>query len=137
MTRRSLLAALLLGASCRVERTPFDPFPDMVAAVWRRTAMRDVPVSEAPDPVPRSSVLRLRTAEYQGPGQLEARAYELTSSAVALDLVQRWRPSSDTVFFNPGRFLVVIKWQQADRKALQDFVREMWRRLSPGSSPSR
>ena len=34
-----------------------------------------------------------------------------------LDLVQHWRPSADTVFFNPGRYFVVIKWQQAERKA--------------------
>ena len=55
--------------------------------------------------------------------------YELTSSAVGLDMVQRWRPSADTVFVNPGRFLVVVKWQQADRQPLQDFVREMEKRL--------
>ena len=69
--------------------------------------------------------------------KLEARAYELTSSAVGLDLVQRWRPSADTVFFNPGRYFVVVKWQQADRKALQDFVREMEKRLGSGSKKGR
>ena len=133
MTRRSSIwAALSLGA-CRRSAPPFDPFPDTVAGVWRRTALRDLPASEAPDPVPRTSVMQLRTAVYQGPGQLEARAYELSSSAVGLDLVQRWRPSADTVFFNPGRYFVVIKWRQADRKALQDFVREIERRLGPGA----
>lgn len=129
MTRRSSIFAALVLAACRDSAPLFDPFPDTVAGVWRRTALRDLPVSEAPDPVPRTSVRRLRTAVYEGPGHLEARAYELSSFAVGLDLVQRWRPSADTVFFNPGRCFVVIKWQHADRQALQDFVREMEKRL--------
>ena len=130
MTRRCAILAALALAACSRSAAPYDPFPETVAGVWRRTEVRDVPVSEAPDPVPRMSVIRLRVAVYEGPGRLEARAYELTSSGVGLDLVQRWRPSADTVFFNPGRSLVVVKWQQADRKALQDFVREIERRLS-------
>ena len=55
--------------------------------------------------------------------------YELSSPGVGLDLVQRWRPSADTVFFYRGRYFVVVKWQQADRKALQEFVRELEKRL--------
>jgi len=45
-------------------------------------------------------------------------------------MAQRWRPSADTVFFNEGRYFVVVKWQQADRKALHDFVRELVERAS-------
>ncbi|HEY2012540.1 MAG TPA: hypothetical protein VGH38_03515, partial [Bryobacteraceae bacterium] len=99
MTRRHWMWTALALAACR-ERAPLpNPFPDTVANVWHRTALQDVPVSEAPDPVPRTSVRHLRTAVYEGPGRLEVRAYELSSSAVGLDLVQRWRPSADTVFF--------------------------------------
>lgn len=128
-----MFAALALAA-CR-ERPPLpNPFPETVAAVWHRTTLQDVPVSESPDPVPRNAVRHLRTAAYEGPGKLEVRAYELTSSAVGLDLVQRWRPSADTVFFNPGPYFVVIKWQQADRKALQDFVREIETRMGAGAN---
>ena len=47
-----------------------------------------------------------------------------------MDLAQRWRPSADTVFFYRGRYFVVVKWQQADRKALQEFVRELEKRLA-------
>ena len=50
------------------------------------------------------------------------RVYQLTSSAAALDVVQRWRPAPDTVFFYSDRFFVLIQWQTADRKALQEFV---------------
>ena len=98
-------------------------------AGWRRTAWKDTPVSEAPDPVPRSGVERLQVAAYQGRGTLEARVYELISPAVGLGLAQRWRPSADTVFFYRGRFFVVVKWQQAERKSLQEFVWELEKRL--------
>jgi len=84
---------------------------------------------ESPDPVPRTSIDRIRTATYQGPGKLEARVYQLSSPAVGLDLAQRWHPSADTVFFNHGRYFVVVKWQGAERKALQGFVRELEARL--------
>ena len=129
MTRRNCIwLALALGA-CR-QRTPLPSLlPETVANVWRRTSLRELSVSDAPDPVPRSSIRRLEIAGYEGPGKLEARVYEMSSQGVAFDLVQRWRPSADTVFFNQGEFLVVVKWEQADRQALRDFVRELESRL--------
>src|SRR5262249_49044733 len=139
MTRRRLLRSMpwttiALGA-CRRAPQPFDPFPETVAGVWRRTSIADPPVSESPDPVPQRNVTRVRTAIYEGPGKLEAHAYALTSAAVGLARVHRGRPTADTVFFNPGDSFVVIKWQQADRKALQDFVREIEKRLGPPTQP--
>ena len=131
MSRRNWMwLALALGACRGNAPLPADFFPETVAHVWRRAAVRNLPVSEAPDPVPRLSVKRLQVAAYEGPGKLEARVYELSSFEVGLDLVQRWRPSADTVFFNQGRYFVVVKWQQADRKALQEFVRELEKRLA-------
>jgi hypothetical protein len=130
MSRRNWMwLALALGACRSNAPLPADLLPETVAHVWRRAATRNLPVSEAPDPVPRLSVKRLQVAAYEGPGKLEARVYELSSFEVGLDLVQRWRPSADTVFFNRGRYFVVVKWQQADRKALQEFVRQLEQRL--------
>jgi hypothetical protein len=129
---RACLTAAALGlflCACRKAEPPFEAFPEAVADVWHRTSLRDVSPSEAPDPVSRTSIDRLQVAGYSGPGTLEARAYEVTSSGVALDLVQRWRPSADTVFFYRGRWFVVVKWQHADRKALQAFIREIEKRL--------
>jgi hypothetical protein len=121
------LAVVLCG--CRGEAPLPDLFPPSVAGVWHRTALASPPLSSAPDPVPRTAVNRLQTATYEGPGKLEARAYELDSPAVALDLAQRWRPSADTVFFYRDRFFVVVKWDQAERKSLEAFVRELEARL--------
>jgi hypothetical protein len=123
-----MMLAILSSACGRVEPMP-DLFPQVVAGVWHRTALRDLPASESPDPVSRTSIDRIQTAAYQGPGKLDARVYQLTSSAVGLDVAQRWHPSADTVFFNQGRYFVVVKWHDAERQALQAFVRELERRL--------
>lgn len=70
------------------------------------------------------------TASYEGPGKLEARMYALPTPAMALDVVQRWTPAPDTVFFYSDRFFVVVRWEAADRKALQAFVSELQKRMS-------
>jgi len=98
---------------------------------------REVPVSEAPDPVPRNEIERLEEGLYEGPGKVDARVYALSSDTVGLELSQRWRPSADTVFFNRGHFFVVVKWQTADRQALESFIRELESRLGPPDAPRR
>ena len=123
--RLTILLAVGLAACSGTAPLPAGLFPESAAGGWRRTSLRDLPVSEAPDPVPRTSVDRLSVASYEGPGKLEARVYALSSPAVGVDLAQRWRPSADTVFFYRGRYFVVVKWQQADRKALEEFVRQL------------
>jgi hypothetical protein len=129
MMRWTWLALALVCAACRRSAPPLDLFPPTVAGVWQRTALRDTPVSESPDPVPRTAVTNLRTASYEGPGKLEAREYDLDSETVGATLAQRWQPSADTIFFNRGRYFIVVKWQSADRKALQQFVQELQKRL--------
>jgi hypothetical protein len=41
------------------------------------------------------------------------------------------------VFFNRGHFFVVVKWQAAERGALETFIRELQARLGPPDSPRR
>jgi len=134
MTRRlwiTLAAALAAAlAACREKATlPLDLFPQTVNSVWSRIELRDLPVDESPDPVPRNSVVQLRAAAYKGPGELQARVYLLDSADVGVTLGTRWRPSADTVFFNHGPYFVVIKWQSPDRRAVQEFVAELQKKL--------
>lgn len=124
-----LMAAL---AACRpAAPLPAELFPRDADGGWTRTSFQELPVSDAPDPVPRTSVERFALATYKGPGKLEARVYQLSSPAVGVELAQRWRPSADTVFFYRSRYFVVVKWESADRKALEKFVQELERRLAP------
>jgi hypothetical protein len=135
MTRRHALplAALFAVGGCRTQ-PPLAPglLPE-ASGPWHRTSQSDPPVSEAPDAVPRASVARFRRASYEGAGGLEARVYLLESQALALDLVQRWRPAPDTVFFYAGRFFAVVQWREADRGALRTFVQDLERRLRAAS----
>jgi hypothetical protein len=129
MARREFLWLLVLLTAChRAEPMP-DLLVETVASVWHRTALERPSVSDAPDPVPRSAVEQFQRATYEGPGKIDARVYALDSPAVALDLVQRWRPSADTVFFYRGRYFVVLKWQDADRKAVNAFAADLEKRL--------
>jgi hypothetical protein len=110
MTRlRFAMAAIIAAAGCGAP-----PMPDIFAqtlAGWRRVATIDTKGAEP-----------LRVAAYEGPGKLEARLYQLATPELALDRAQKWKPAPDTVFFYRDRYFVVIKWQTADRQALQAFV---------------
>jgi hypothetical protein len=138
MRRRQWLGLILALGACRQAHPPADLFAGMVAGGWHRTGLTNSPASESPDPVPRSAIEWMQIATYEGPGsaaepgapgKLEARAYALDSPAVASELAQRWRPSADTVFFYRDRYFVVVKWQAANRQALEAFVRDIETRL--------
>jgi hypothetical protein len=100
-------------------------------AGWHRTGVQDLPATQPPDAIPVKLIQQIRTATYEGPGKLEARAYALSSSAVALDLVQRWEARPDTVFFYSDRFLVVVHWQTAEKKAMQPFLFALEKAFAP------
>ena len=123
MRRPQFLLACALGlAACRHSDAPMPDVFDETIGAWHRTSIGELPPSAASGFLSATSVERIRTASYEGPGKLDVRVYQMTSSAAALDVVQRWRPAADTVFFYSDRFFVLIQWQTAERKALQEFV---------------
>ena len=106
------------------------PIPDVFAetmAGWHRVGGVSSVRDEAS---PVNNAEAIRSAIYEGTGKLEARIYALPTSAMALDVVQRWTPAADTVFFYSDRFFVVVRWEAADRKALQAFVSELEKKMS-------
>jgi len=131
MRSRSLLACALAFGACRRAPAPMPyVFPEVVGQ-WHRTSVRELPApAERSGPVPPADIVRIRAASYEGPGKLDARVYQLTSPAVALDVAQRWRPAPDTVFFYQDRFFVLVQWQTADRKALHEFVAALEKKFS-------
>jgi hypothetical protein len=88
-----------------------DIFTEVVGA-WHRTSAGELPPALEPDSVPRAAVERIRAASYEGPGRLDARLYQLTSPAVALDVVQT-----------------------ADRQALREFVGALEKKFPAQSEP--
>ena len=94
-----------------------------------------IPVLNLPRPVPpererqpQDSIPQTRPERERM--KLQARAYELTGPAAGLDIAQRWRPAADTVFFWKQHWFVVIRWQEADRRALQEFTSALEKRLN-------
>jgi len=144
-------ACCALAACHNAVQLPANLFPATAAGGWRLVVARegislidDVAAAlaacfsmAAPDPVPRNEIERLEEGLYEGPGKVDARVYALGSPTVGLELSQRWRPSSDTVFFNRGNFFVVVKWQAAERGALETFIRQLEGRLEPPDAAPR
>ena len=125
-----MLTPLALGACEKKIELPPDLFPQNVGGRWNLAEARDLGPSDSPDPVPRNSIEHIRAATYKaGDAEIQARVYLLSSAEVGAALATRWRPSADTVFFDHGPYFVVVKWQAADRKALQEFVADLQRRL--------
>src|SRR5215213_8337121 len=129
MTRRAAAALLLSFAGCSKRRPEIEVFPESIAG-WKRTSLREIPVAQSPDPVPQSGVRRVQAAGYEAAGKLDVRAYELTRQELGLDIAQRWRPTADTVFFWAQTYFVVVSWENAERKSLQEFTRALEKRLN-------
>ena len=63
MTRRFWITLSTGLAACGEKAAmPPDLFPQTVKGVWNRIELRDLPVDESPDPVPRNSVEQIRAA---------------------------------------------------------------------------
>jgi len=80
-------------------------------------------------PPPKPGVLRTFEAAYEGAGKLTVDLYETKVSGTAFEMTQHRRASADTVFFDQGRYFVVVKWEQADRQALTAFVHALQKEL--------
>jgi len=129
VTRRTLLAATIATAACK-QAPPRGLLPEILGQ-WRRTRLQELKSFTTAGVIPPASIRRLQTATYEGPGRLDVSLYTLASSASALDAVQRWPPAAETVFFYRDEFFVVIQYHQADRKAVNEFVRDLDRQFTP------
>ena len=123
MTRRGWL--LLAGAGAMACRRPTPPDISALLAPevagWRRASLQPI----GANPVP--GARRALEAQYRtsAPGSLVVDAYEMTSSATALDAVQRFRATGDRVAFYRDNIYFVVRLGGADRKAAHDFIRAL------------
>ena len=99
MTRRHCIWILIGLAGCRRSEAPLTVLPESLAEGWTRVALEERPPESAPSMVTRPGLRRIWDARYEGPGKMEVRIYEMASPALSVDLVQRWPPAADTVFF--------------------------------------
>lgn len=122
MRRLSILPLLLLTACGHPSRDAGSLLPETAGGVWQRKSLHDIPP-------PKAAILRAFEASYEGGGRLTVDLYEAKVSGTAFEMSQHWRSSPDAVCFDQGRFFAVVKWEQADRGALQSFIRDLEKNL--------
>ncbi len=133
LNRRAwLLAAIATGACTPSKKAPATALPERVGA-WTRSDHSRPPSGEAPAAIARFAVAAIEKATYSGPGgeTLHAEAYHVASEAAGLELEQTWRPEPNAVGFHVGTFFVIMRYDKADRSALNSFVRELQAFLMP------
>jgi len=124
MTRRYWIVLALVWSACsQSPRSAETLLPASIGGVWQRKSLRDIPP-------PKPTILRAFEAGYEGAGKLTVDLYEAKVSGTAFEMTQHWRESPNTVFFDKGRYFVVVKWEQADRQALTAFVRALQKELA-------
>jgi hypothetical protein len=128
MTRRVVLFVFVFASACR-SAMPAKSGLDETIAGWRRTSLVDL--SESPDKVPATAIRHAWRASYEGSETVDVRVYQVVAPELGLDLVQKVRPPVDTAYFYFGHaYFVAVSWRDADRAAVQGFVRELEKRLS-------
>jgi hypothetical protein len=117
-----ILPALVLSACSQPARSAASLLPASVGGIWHRKSLRDITP-------PRPGIVRAFEAVYEGGGKVTVDLYETKVSGTAFEMTQHWRATADTVFFDKGRYFVLVKWEQADRPALTLFVRGIQQEL--------
>lgn len=122
MKRRLWIVTALAWCGCgRPPRSPESLLPGNLAG-WTRQALSPVPPSQA-------VVVRAFVAAYQGGGKISVELYEAKSSASAFEMTQHWREAANSVAFDKGVYFAVVRWEQADRRALGAFLRALQQNL--------
>jgi hypothetical protein len=125
----SLLSAFILLASCWVDscganHTARPDLPESVSPGWRLSSLDR---TAAPGGIPLEGTPECWKAEYAGQGSAQASAQVWVcgykASAGALDAVQRARAEAQTVKFQQGAYLVLVKWNNVSKASLTALVR--------------
>jgi hypothetical protein len=113
MPRLSLVLMAILLAACSAAKPPV--LPETAAGGWHLKETKHE----------QSKTIGI----YDGPGTVRVEMEDLGSQAVAFERAQRTRAQPDMIFFDKGNYFVTVHWENADREALKQFVRDLEKRL--------
>lgn len=124
---RGWWCVVLIMAGCGGSATKEPVLPANVAPSWTRSAVRPMEALQFPALVQSAGIKQGWQTEYRAADGAVARVdvYALRSSAVGLDLVQKWRPERDNAQFYTEHFLLNVAWQQAQHDELAALVRSL------------
>jgi len=110
MPRLLLLLVLILLEACSSGSKPF-ALPETAPGGWRLKETKHEGAKTL--------------AVYEGSGTVRVEVEDMGAQAVAFERVQRTRSAPETVFFDKDKYFVTVRWEQADRDALRQLVREL------------
>jgi len=115
-----LVTLLAGGCSNPGERQEILP---MNLGEWRRTAVEQIPAEEHKEELKRMGIKAARRGMYEKNGQrVTAAVYQFGASAVAFELVQKFRPEPGKIAFHQGNYFVVLESQTSDATVLNSFA---------------
>lgn len=122
-----LFVSLLLGA-CASSPQPKPDIPDSISPGWKLSSLNK---SALPSGVPSDGSPECWKADYAGPGAAEAWICWYKVKANAFEAVQRARAEAQTVKFQEGQYLVLVKWNNVPKASLTALVRAIQKALQP------
>lgn len=130
---RTLSLLLVTGAlaltGCGGDKAPGKPdLPESVTPGWARKSLEQAP---APAGLPEGSKPECWKAVYTGSGTASAEVWACgyTYGGGAFDAMQRTRAAADTVKFQEGKYLVLVKWAGGSKEEITALVRAVQRTL--------
>ena len=125
-------AALSVLSGCGESSLPGKPeLPQSVSPGWSRTSFEHVP---APAGLPAGTKTDCWKAAYSGKGAAEVWTCGFSSNGGAFDAVQRTRAEADTVKFQQGKYLMIVKWTGGSKEEVTALVRAVQKSLASQSS---
>jgi hypothetical protein len=122
MTRREWLILFVSAAGCRRPAPPpEDLLPTALRGGWERVEAVALPAEAAPELVRELGLRRAIRAVYRSRAELQVHVYEMTTTAAAFELLQKWRPAENTVYFHYLEYFVVTESDEVDREGLLEF----------------
>ena len=130
MGRRALISLLLAAlnlAGCGAGAPPARPeLPLSVAPGWTRKSWER---SSPPPGIPTPVAAECWKADYAITGTAEVWVCGYAQEASAFDAMQRARAEADTVKFQAGRYLAIVKWAGVSRAEIFALVRAVQKAL--------
>jgi len=124
----SLLLAVLLTA-CGPNPAAKPDLPQSVSPGWTLGSFGDALVpQELP---PGGTPPQCWKAQYAGPGSADVWVCGYKVTGGAFDAVQRARAEAQTVKFQEGRYLVLVKWNAVPKTSLTALIRAIQKTLHP------
>jgi hypothetical protein len=121
------LSAALTGCGAGASAKP--DLPSSVSPGWKLASYAQSP---APEGIPGTATPpQCWKAQYTGQGTADVWLCGYKVSGSAFDAVQRTRAEAQTVKFQEGNYLVLVKWNAVPKTNLTALIRTIQKTLSP------